>query len=388
MFNDDEQFVKREAVIKVIGVGGGGGNAVDRMIENGVRGVEFVSINTDFKVLQLSKADERILIGKQTTKGLGAGTDPKIGEKAVEEQIDEIREVLSGTDMVFITTGMGGGTGSGATPVIARIAKEEMNILTIGIVTKPFGFEGTPRMIVADEAINKLRPYVDALIVIPNDRLLQTTQRDTSYLEAFRLADNVIRQAVQGIVEIVHVPGVINVDFADVRKLLKNAGTALMGIGAATGSSRTKDAAMLAVKSPLLESSISGATTAIINISSSINLSLFEIQEIVREVKSAAGTDDLTVKTGLVVNPELGDEVIVTIIATGFKEDPFLRINTQTQDFSEEEIEEEKEEIDNQGKEGKGWRSLFGGGKKKKDKKKDKTKDSKDEQIPSWLQRK
>ena len=180
MFNDDEQFVKKEAVIKVIGVGGGGGNAVDRMIENGVRGVEFVSINTDFSVLQLSKADERILIGKQTTKGLGAGTDPKIGEKAAEEQIDEIREVLSGTDMVFITTGMGGGTGSGATPIIARVAKEEMNILTIGIVTKPFGFEGVPRMNVADEAINKLRPYVDALIVIPNDRLLQTTQRDTS----------------------------------------------------------------------------------------------------------------------------------------------------------------------------------------------------------------
>jgi len=385
MFNDDEQFVKKEAVIKVIGVGGGGGNAVDRMIENGVRGVEFVSINTDFSVLQLSKADERILIGKQTTKGLGAGTDPKIGEKAAEEQIDEIREVLSGTDMVFITTGMGGGTGSGATPIIARVAKEEMNILTIGIVTKPFGFEGVPRMNVADEAINKLRPYVDALIVIPNDRLLQTTQRDTSYLEAFRLADNVIRQAVQGIVEIVHVPGVINVDFADVRKLLANAGTALMGIGAATGSQRTKDAAMLAIKSPLLESSISGATTAIINISSSINLSLYEIQDVVREVKSAAGGGDLTVKTGLVVNPELGDEVIVTIIATGFKEDPFLKINTQTEDFSETEIEEEKEEYD--APKDKGWRGLFGGGKKKKEKK-DKKKDSKDEQIPSWLQRK
>ncbi len=384
MFNDDEQFVKKEAVIKVIGVGGGGGNAVDRMIENGVRGVEFVSINTDFSVLQLSKADERILIGKQTTKGLGAGTDPKIGEKAAEEQIDEIREVLSGTDMVFITTGMGGGTGSGATPIIARVAKEEMNILTIGIVTKPFGFEGVPRMNVADESINKLRPYVDALIVIPNDRLLQTTQRDTSYLEAFRLADNVIRQAVQGIVEIVHVPGVINVDFADVRKLLANAGTALMGIGAATGSQRTKDAAMLAIKSPLLESSISGATTAIINISSSINLSLYEIQDVVREVKSAAGGGDLTVKTGLVVNPELGDEVIVTIIATGFKEDPFLKINTQTEDFSETEIEEEKEEYD--APKDKGWRGLFGG--KKKKEKKDKKKDSKDEQIPSWLQRK
>ena len=241
-------------------------------------------------------------------------------------------------------------------------------------------------MIVADEAINKLRPYVDALIVIPNDRLLQTTQRDTSYLEAFRLADNVIRQAVQGIVEIVHVPGVINVDFADVRRLLENAGTALMGIGAATGSSRTKDAAMLAIKSPLLESSITGATTAIINISSSINLSLHEIEEIVREVKGAAGSNELTVKTGLVVNPELGDEVIVTIIATGFKEDPFLKIKPITEDFSEEEIEEEMDSEDSSSSKG-GWKSIFGG-RKKKDKNKDKKKEDKDDQIPSWLQRK
>ena len=383
MFNRNDEY-QSQAIIKVIGVGGGGNNAVDRMIENGVKGVEFVNVNTDYRVLKTSKADERLLIGKKTTRGLGAGTDPKVGEKAAMEQEDEIREILSGTNMVFITTGMGGGTGSGAAPVIARIAKEEMNILTIGIVTKPFGFEGKSREIIANEAIEKLRPYCDALIVIPNDRLLQTTQRDTPYLEAFRLADNVIRQAVQGIVEIIQVAGVINVDFADVKKLLTNAGTALMGIGAAKGATRTKDAASLAVRSPLLETSISGATAAIINISSSIELSLYEIDEIVREVKSAAGTNDLTVKTGLVVNQELKDEVIVTIIATGFKEDPLTQINLRSEDFSEDELVEEDPSEVVSPKPRKG--GLFGFG--RKDKKEKKDKGSQDESIPSWLRKK
>lgn len=382
MFNENDKYVK-EPVIKVIGVGGGGGNAIDRMIENGVKGVEFVSINTDQQVLRLSKADQRILIGKKTTGGLGAGTDPEIGRMAAEEAADEIRDCLSGTDMVFITTGMGGGTGSGATPVIARIAREEMGCLTVGVVTKPFSFEGPKRPIVAMEAISKLRPYVDSLIVIPNDRLLQITGRNTPYLEAFRIADKVLRQAVQGITEIIRNHGIFNVDFADVKKVMKDKGTALMGIGSASGQTRTKDAAQLAIKSPLLETSIDGATQAIVNITSSIDLSIYDIQEINNEIQSGSSTQ-IDFKTGLVINPGLGDEIIVTVIATGFETDPLENIsmthNTQVEEVEEnEEIEEEKPKS----------RWLFGS-KKNKDKeikqsKNKKEKDNKGMDIPSWL---
>ena len=380
MFNEADQFAHK-AVIKVIGVGGGGGNAVDRMIENGVRGVEFITVNTDYQVLKLSKAETRILIGKKTTNGLGAGANPEIGRKAAEEDADEIRDALSGTDMVFITAGMGGGTGSGAAPVIARIARDEMKCLTVGVVTKPFGFEGPDRTEHALDAIQKLRPYVDTLIVIPNDRLLQIVGRDTPYLEAFKLADNVLRQAVQGIAEIIDAPGVVNVDFADVRAVMKDKGTALMGIGVASGPTRARDAAQLAIKSPLLETSINGATDAIVNITSSINLTLYEVDEIIKEIQQGSSTK-INFWYGCVINPELKDDVVVTVVATGFSKDPLETLTLNTAVPLEEEIPDlEHEEAQPKTTRGKG---LFGGKKAKKDKSKDK----KGLDVPSWLQKK
>ena len=380
MFNRNDEY-QSQAIIKVIGVGGGGGNAVDRMIENGVSGAEFISINTDQQALRRSKADTRILIGKKTTGGLGAGANPEVGRKAAEEDQDEIRDALSGTDMVFITAGMGGGTGSGAAPVVARIAREEMGCLTVGVVTKPFSFEGPARTVAALEAIHNLRPYVDTLIVIPNDRLLQITGRETPYLEAFRLADKVLRQAVQGITELINSPGVINVDFADVKTTMKDKGTALMGIGVAKGATRAKDAAQLAIKSPLLETSINGATRAIVNVTSSVNLSLYEMAEITNEIQSGSSTR-IDFINGCVINQDLKDEIVVTVIATGFANDPLegispigpnVPIEDDTPETNETEIFTSKPQKGSK-------RRRFGKNKNEKD--------SRGMDIPSWLRKK
>ncbi|HPV55258.1 MAG TPA: cell division protein FtsZ, partial [Bacilli bacterium] len=266
-------------ILKVVGVGGGGGNAVNRMIENDVRGVEFVVINTDAQVLRLSKADTRLQIGKQLTRGLGAGANPDIGAQAAEESEDEIRDVLQGADMVFITAGMGGGTGTGAAPVVARIASE-LGCLTVGIVTKPFVFEGRRRQVQALRGLKELKPYVDTLIVVPNDKIYQIVEKTTPMLEAFREIDNVLRRGVQGIAEIVAIPGLINVDFADIKTVMKNKGTALMGIGIADGPNRAVEAARKAIRSPLLEIDINGATDAIVFITSDINVTMQEVSQV------------------------------------------------------------------------------------------------------------
>ena len=314
MYNHDA--FNDKPVLKVIGVGGGGGNAVNRMIENDVKGVDFVVINTDAQVLRLAKAETRLQIGKQLTKGLGAGANPEIGRKAAEESEDEIREILRGTDMVFITAGMGGGTGTGASPVIARIAKE-LGCLTVGIVTKPFSFEGRKRMMQALKGIEELKPFVDTLIVVPNDKLLQITDKSTPMLEAFREVDNVLRRGVQGIAEIIAIPGLINVDFADVKAIMQNKGTALMGIGIASGPNRAVEAARKAIRSPLLEIDINGATDAIVFITSDVDVTMHEVVEVINEIQNASSSEiDLVYGTGF--NMDLQGELIVTVIATGF----------------------------------------------------------------------
>ena len=325
MFDINDKF-NQKPVIKVIGVGGGGGSAINRMIENDVQGVEFVVMNTDAQVLKLSKADIRLQLGKMLTRGLGAGANPEVGRQAAIESEDEIREILADTDMVFITAGMGGGTGTGAAPVIARIARE-MGCLTIGIVTKPFSFEGRKRSAVALTGLEELKPFVDTLIVIPNDKLLYIVEKDTPYLDAFREADNVLRQGVQGITEIIAVPGVVNVDFADVKTVMKDKGTALMGIGIASGENRAVEAARAAIRSPLLETSINGATDAIVNITSGYDASLYEINEIVEEIQKSS-TTDINVIYGSAINMDLHDEIIVTVIATGFSDDPLFKEST------------------------------------------------------------
>lgn len=303
-------------VLKVVGIGGGGGNAVNRMIENDVKGVDFIVINTDAQVLRLAKADTRLQIGKQLTKGLGAGADPEIGEKAAEESEDEIREILRGSDMIFITAGMGGGTGTGAAPVVAKIAKE-LGALTVGIVTKPFSFEGRKRQAQAIKGLEMLKPLVDTLIVVPNDKLLYLTDKNTPMLEAFREVDNVLRRGVQGIAEIVAIPGLINVDFADVRNVMKNKGTALMGIGIASGPNRAIEAARKAIRSPLLEIDINGATDAIVFITSDVDIAMHEVVEVMTEIQNASTSEiDLICGTGF--NIDLQGELIVTVIATGF----------------------------------------------------------------------
>ncbi|MDA3932500.1 MAG: cell division protein FtsZ [Tenericutes bacterium] len=383
MFNMDDKF-NQKPNIKVIGVGGGGGSAVNRMIENEVQGVEFVAMNTDAQVLKLSKADIRLQLGKNLTRGLGAGANPGVGRQAAEESEDEIRDFLAETDMVFITAGMGGGTGTGAAPVVARIARE-MGCLTIGIVTKPFGFEGKRRMTVALEGLEALKPYVDTLIVIPNDKLFYVVDRNTSYLDAFREADKVLRQGVQGITEIIAIPGVVNVDFADVKTVMKDKGTALMGIGVAEGPNRAIEAAREAIRSPLLETSINGATDAIVNITSNFQASLYEMNEVVEEIHKSS-TTEINVIYGSAINSDLGDELVVTVIATGFSDDPI---------FNKDNKIEKKEEIAQEVVE-----ETFEAPKKKKKKKKktrkqkkqviDKSKDKKETEdddinVPSWL---
>ncbi|EHN1770633.1 cell division protein FtsZ [Listeria monocytogenes] len=307
------------ATIKVIGVGGGGNNAVNRMIEHGVQGVEFISVNTDAQALNLAKAETKLQIGTKLTRGLGAGAVPEIGKKAAEESREQIEEALKGSDMVFVTAGMGGGTGTGAAPVIAQIAKE-MGALTVGVVTRPFGFEGPKRTKQALTGTEAMKEAVDTLIVIPNDRLLQIVDKNTPMLEAFREADNVLRQGVQGISDLIAVPGLINLDFADVKTIMTNRGSALMGIGIATGENRAAEAAKKAISSPLLETSVDGAKGVLMNITGGSNLSLYEVQE-AAEIVSSASDEDVNMIFGSVINDELKDELIVTVIATGFDEE-------------------------------------------------------------------
>ncbi|HAX02139.1 MAG: cell division protein FtsZ [Tenericutes bacterium GWC2_34_14] len=316
VFGESDNF-NQKPIIKVIGVGGGGGNAINRMIENDVKGVEFVAMNTDAQVLKVSKAETRVQLGKYLTRGLGAGAKKEVGKKAAEESIEEIEEVLKNADMVFITAGMGGGTGTGAAPIIAKKAKE-MGCLTIGIVTKPFAFEGPARMEAAIYGLEELKPHVDTLIVIPNERLLAISGPTTQLLDAFRESDNVLRQGVQGIAEIIAIPGLINVDFADVRTVMENKGTALMGIGIASGENRAIEAARKAIHSKLLEVSIDGATDAIVNITSGTNITLFETEQALSEIRNATDRD-LNIIYGTTVNQDLDDELIVTVIATGYE---------------------------------------------------------------------
>ncbi|MEY3020455.1 MAG: hypothetical protein RLZZ272_1439 [Actinomycetota bacterium] len=304
------------AVIKVVGVGGGGVNAVNRMIDAGLRGVEFVAVNTDAQALLMSDADVKLDIGRDLTRGLGAGADPEVGRQAAEDHRDEIAEILAGSDMVFITAGEGGGTGTGASPLIAEIAKEA-GALTIGVVTRPFKFEGRRRSNQAEEGVSRLKQKVDTLIVVPNDRLLQVSAKDTSVLEAFRMADDVLLQGVQGITDLIMTPGLINLDFADVRTVMKDAGSALMGIGRARGESRAIDAARLAVSSPLLESSIDGARGVLLMVAGGSDLGLFEANE-AADLVSESAHPEANIIFGAVVDDSLGDEVKVTVIAAGF----------------------------------------------------------------------
>ncbi|MBN6205333.1 cell division protein FtsZ [Ralstonia pickettii] len=306
------------AKIKVIGVGGGGNNAVNRMIEHGVEGVEFIAVNTDAQALNLSKAETKVQIGTKLTRGLGAGANPEVGKKAAEESKEQLEEVLSGADMIFVTAGMGGGTGTGAAPVIAQVAKE-LGALTVGVVTRPFSFEGRRRSNQAVSGIDTLKSNVDTLIVIPNDRLLEIVDKNTPMLEAFREADNILRQGVQGISDLIAKPGLINVDFADVKTIMFDKGSALMGIGIATGETRATEAAKKAISSPLLETSIDGAHGILMNITGGTNLSLYEVQEAADLVTNAAD-EEVNVIFGSVINENLNDEIVVTVIATGFDE--------------------------------------------------------------------
>ncbi len=306
------------ATIKVIGVGGAGNNAVNRMIDAGIRGVEFIAVNTDRQILQESKAPTKIQIGEKITRGLGAGANPDIGAQAAEETKSEIAEALRGADMVFVTAGMGGGTGTGAAPIVAAAAKE-MGILTIGVVTKPFTFEGKKRLSQAERGIESLKGKVDTLIVIPNDKLLQIIDRKTSILEAFKMADDVLRQGVQGISDLIAVPGLINLDFADVKTIMLNTGMAHMGTGRASGENRAEDAAKQAIESPLLETSIEGARGVIINITGSSNLGLHEVNTAAELIQRSVDSE-ANIIFGSVVNEEMGDDISITVIATGFED--------------------------------------------------------------------
>lgn len=315
---DYDMDIEQLAQIKVIGVGGGGSNAVNRMIESGIQGVEFICVNTDAQALKLSKANVKLQLGEKLTRGLGAGANPEIGKKAAEESRDQVEEVLKGADMVFVTAGMGGGTGTGAAPVIAEIAKD-MGALTVGVVTRPFTFEGRKRSTQAGSGISNLKEKVDTLIVIPNDRLLEIVDKNTPMLEAFREADNVLRQGVQGISDLIAVPGLINLDFADVKTIMTEGGSALMAIGVSTGESRAAEAAKKAISSPLLEKSIDGAKGVLMNITGGTNLSLYEVNE-AADIVATAADPEVNMIFGSVISEDLNDEIIVTVIATGFQE--------------------------------------------------------------------
>ncbi len=314
-----ETSIDTLATIKVIGVGGGGNNAVNRMIEHGVQGVEFIAVNTDAQALNLSKAEVKMQIGAKLTRGLGAGANPDVGKKAAEESKEQLEDALKGADMVFVTCGMGGGTGTGAAPVVAQIARD-LGALTVGVVTRPFSFEGRKRATQATGGIAAMKESVDTLIVIPNDRLLEIVDKSTPMLEAFREADNVLRQGVQGISDLIAVPGLINLDFADVKTIMSNKGSALMGIGVASGENRAAEAAKKAISSPLLETSIDGAQGVLLNITGGSNLSLYEVQE-AADIVATAADQEVNMIFGSVINDNLKDEIVVTVIATGFNEE-------------------------------------------------------------------
>ena len=309
------------AVIKVVGVGGGGTNAVSRMVDAGLRGVEFIAANPDAQALAMCDADIKLNIGHVSTHGLGAGANPEVGFAAAAESRDDIKEALKGADMVFVTAGEGGGTGTGAAPVIAEIAKNEIGALTVGVVTRPFEFEGTQRARSANEGIQKLREVVDTLIVIPNEKLLAVVERRTSMLDAFKEADDVLRQGIQGITDLITIPGLINLDFADVRTIMHDAGSALMGIGSAGGENRCAEAAKIAISSPLLEESVEGATGILLNITGGKDLGLFEVNEAAEIIQNAADPD-ANIIFGAVIDESLGEEVRVTVIGTGFDHRP------------------------------------------------------------------
>ncbi len=306
------------AVIKVVGVGGGGTNAVSRMVDAGLKGVEFVAVNTDAQALLACDADIKLGVGHELTRGLGAGGNPEIGAGAAAESRDDIKEALKGADMVFITAGEGGGTGTGAAPVIAEISKQEIGALTVGVVTKPFEFEGRRRMQQAMDGIERMREEVDTLIVVPNEKLLQIVERRESVLEAFRKADDILRQGVQGITDLITVPGLINLDFADVETVMRDAGSALMGIGTSTGESRAVEAAKMAADSPLLEESIDGATGLLINVTGGEDIGLFEVHEAANHVVQTADPG-ANIIFGAVIDPTISEEVRVTVIAAGFE---------------------------------------------------------------------
>ena len=314
-----ETSIDSLAIIKVIGVGGGGNNTVNRMIEHGVHGIEFIAVNTDAQALNLSKAEVKIQIGEKSARGLGAGANPEVGKKAAEESKEQIKAALQGADMVFVTAGMGGGTGTGAAPVIAQIARD-LGALTVGVVTRPFTFEGRKRSTQATGGVSAMKEAVDTLIVVPNDRLLEIVDKSTPMLEAFREADNVLRQGIQGISDLIAVPGLINVDFADVKTIMSNKGSALMGIGMASGENRAAEAAKKAISSPLLETPIDGAQGVLLNITGDSNLSLFEVQE-AADIVASASDQDLNMIFGSVINDNLKGEIVVTVIATGFNEE-------------------------------------------------------------------
>ncbi|MDA1329989.1 MAG: cell division protein FtsZ [Chloroflexi bacterium] len=310
--NQMESFAR----IKVVGVGGGGSNAVNRMIDEGIHGIEFVAINTDAQALQLSNAPTRVRIGDKLTRGLGSGGDPETGRKAAEESAEELYEVLKGSDMVFVTAGIGGGTGTGAAPVVAQIARE-VGALTIGVVTRPFNFEGARRNHAAEGGISRLKEQVDTLIVIPNDRLLQIVEKRSSLSEAFSVADDVLRQGIQGISELITIPGLINLDFADVRTIMSEGGAALMAVGKGSGENRAQEAAEKAISSELLDITIDGARGILFNVTGGPNLSLFEVNNAAAIIKETAHPD-VNLIFGAVVDPDMGDEIRITVIATGF----------------------------------------------------------------------
>lgn len=319
--------------IKVIGVGGGGGNAVNRMIKAGLKGVTFVAINTDTQVLKKSLAEVKLQIGAKLTRGLGAGANPEIGRRAAEEDKDKLFKLLEGVDMVFITAGMGGGTGTGGAPVVASVAKE-MGVLTIGVVTKPFSFEGKKRMHQAEEGIMLLQKSVDALIVIPNDRLLKIIDASTSVVEAFQMVDDVLLQGIRSISDLINVPGIINLDFADVKAIMENAGTSLMGIGRASGEGRAKEAAQMAVRSPLLETPFEGAKGILFNITGGPNLGLWEVNR-VAEIISQTASQEANIIFGAVIDETMKEEIEVTVIATGFSEEKPVDDGREKEQFSD-----------------------------------------------------
>ncbi|OPJ54724.1 cell division protein FtsZ [Clostridium oryzae] len=326
---DFDVDVERFAQIKVVGCGGGGNNAVNRMIQQGLKNVEFIAINTDKQALMLSNASQKIQIGDKLTRGLGAGANPEIGHKAAEESKEEISEAIKGADMVFITAGMGGGTGTGAAPVVAEIAKS-MGILTVGVVTKPFPFEGRKRMLHADMGIKNLKDRVDTLVTIPNERLLAMVDKKTTLVDSFKMADDILRQGVQGISDLITIPGLVNLDFADVKTVMLDKGLAHMGVGKASGDERAQEAAKQAISSPLLETSIVGATGVLLNVTGGVDLGLLEINEAAEIVQQAADPD-ANIIFGAVIDEDLKDEIRITVIATGFQNDKMEPKKTKTE---------------------------------------------------------